>query len=95
MKKSMKRSFLLWGALLLLGGCANSESGQAPASFGNTVRQNIAAQVINPEAGEKSRAPVYSGERMELAQKRYVLDAVEKSNAPKTSSISGNVGGGQ
>jgi hypothetical protein len=95
MKKNIGYSFFILGFLFLTGGCAQIEAGQGSPSFGDSVRQNIAAQVVNPDAAENKGAPVYSGERAALAQKRYLLNTVEKVEAPATSSIGGTSGGAE
>lgn len=70
-----------------LGGCAH-EAGlpdfyaeETEAKFGEAVRQNIAAQVVNPDAPEGVLTA--SGARTALAQERYEEDKVEK---PKSDS---------
>ena len=90
MKMNIKLSSVFIGAFFLLAGCG--EAGLGPAQFGNSVRQNIAAQTVNPEGAEKGAALTYSGERSALAQKRYTTDTAEKAKAPKTSTVTG--GGG-
>jgi hypothetical protein len=89
MKTNIKLLSLI-GALFLLTGCG--EAGQGPSQFGNSVRQNIAAQIVNPGAAEENGSLTYNGERSALAQKHYTLDTVEKAKAPKTSTVAG--GGG-
>lgn len=89
MKISIKHLLFISVSLPLLSGCSATEAGQGPVYFGSAVRQNIAAQIVNPEAAENnSRVLVYSGERAALAQKHYVLDSTEKARAPKTSTMS-------
>jgi hypothetical protein len=89
MKKT--NALFILGSILLLTGCS-SEAGQAPASFGQAVNQNIAAQIVNPDAAEKNAVPVFNGERAALAQKNYVNDKTTTAVAPSTTTSSG---GGQ
>jgi hypothetical protein len=95
MKKNSGHLFLILGFLLLPCACAPIEAGQGAPSFGNAVHQNIAAQVVNPEAAENGGAPEYSGARAAVAQKRYLLNTVEKVEAPATSNIGGTGGGAE
>ncbi len=88
--KTQNALFLL-GSLLLLTGCS-SQAGEAPASFGQAVNQNIAVQIVNPDAGETNAVPVYNGARAALAQKNYETGKTTTAVAPSTSSSSG--GGG-
>jgi len=73
-------------SLFLLVGC--STAGEAPPHFGNSVRQNIAAQIINPDAPDTNSAPVHEGTRTSVAQGRYISDTVEKPETTTTSSMS-------
>jgi hypothetical protein len=92
MKINIKLSLSLISALFLLAGCGG-EAGLGPAQFGNSVRQNIAAQVVNPDGAEEDGSLTYNGERSALAQKHYTMDTVEKAKAPKTSTVAGGGGG--
>ncbi|WP_290496090.1 hypothetical protein [Hyphomonas sp. UBA4494] len=83
-----------------LGGCAH-EAGlpdfyadQTEAKFGDAVRQNIAAQTVNPNAPEGVLTA--SGARSALAQERYEEDEVEKPDDTSTlrSTQPGSGGGG-
>ena len=61
-------------AALALGGCA---SPHLSADFGQAVRQNIAAQVANPDAKfAGTMAPGSNGARVAAAQDRYVKGKV-------------------
>jgi type IV pilus biogenesis protein CpaD/CtpE len=54
-------------------------------AFGQSVRQNIAAQIVNPTPStEPAQA---SGERVAKAVEAYQSDKVEKPRAPGTLSI--------
>jgi hypothetical protein len=73
-------------ALLALGACA-SEMGitQGSEQFGDSVRQNIAAQTVNPQG---STADVTaSGARTSKAVQAYNTDKVEKPAGAGTMSV--------
>lgn len=80
------------GAACLLGGCAaDSRSGNGPftdsqfSDFGRSVRQDIAAQIADPDpAWKKDPSPASSGRRASLAQKRYQANSVLKSTTSTT-----------
>lgn len=87
----MIKTFALTSAALALGACASTgEIGltdvfDGNAAFGQSVRQNIAAQVVNPTP---STEPVQaSGARVAKAVDAYQNDKVEKPRAPGTLSI--------
>ena len=86
-----------------LGGCAHEAglpdfyAAETEARFGDAVRQNIAAQTVNPNAPEGVLTA--SGSRAALAQERYEEDKVEKPASASTLRVttqggSGNSGGG-
>lgn len=85
---------------IALSGCAH-EAGlpdlypaETQAKFGVAVRQNIAAQTVNPNA-PSGEALTASGARTALARERYEEDDVEKpSNASTLRSASPNASGG-
>ncbi len=96
MKKRVLKISLLTACLILLAGCGSTQQSQiGPPSFGNAVKQNMAAQIVHPNAGEKTVKSSFNGVRMELAQKRYMVDAVEKAAAPKTSKVDSGSSGGK
>ena len=64
----MKRLALL--AALGLAGCMDPHE-PLSADFGNSVRANIAAQLVNPEPNYSSALPETDGERVENALRRY------------------------
>jgi type IV pilus biogenesis protein CpaD/CtpE len=73
---NMKR-FSLLGMIMMasLTGC-QTMSEPAPESlapdFGNSVKSNMAAQIVNPEAGKDDRpAPPLDGQKAEKAMKSY------------------------
>ena len=83
--------------VLFLGGCAHEVgspdfyAAETEAKFGAAVRQNIAAQTVNP--GGATGALVASGARTAEAQKRYEEDDVEPPSNASTLR-SGSAGGG-
>jgi hypothetical protein len=94
---------ILAGGLLVLGGCANDadywsgglhkEVGKPLPGFGNAVKNNIAAQVVNPDAPNDADVK-HVGDRLAKGQGRYVADKVEKPKTVGTSEISSGGGGG-
>lgn len=73
----------------LTSGCAHEVGlpdyypAETEARFGDSVRQNIAAQTVNPDApGEE--ALTASGARTAIAQKRYEENNVKKPVAAST-----------
>ena len=92
----MKHSLMLLFAGLLLTSCAHEagtrdwDEGDYSASFGLSVRQNIAAQTANPEAPTADTFGA-DGTRVTEAQRRYKADEVE---SPKRTSTMESVTGG-
>jgi type IV pilus biogenesis protein CpaD/CtpE len=92
----MKHSLMLLLAGLLLTSCAHEagtrdgEAGDYSASFGLSVRQNIAAQTANPEAPTADTFGA-DGTRVTEAQRRYKADEVE---SPKSSNTMESASGG-
>ena len=60
--------------------------------FGDSVRANIAAQVVNP--APTTGGWETDGERIQRAIRRYHTNPTYPPYAPNTSSLSGNGGGG-
>ena len=77
--------------VLALAGCAHEEAGLPDVSFGNSVGQNLAAQIVNPDGPTGQEPLVLEGNRAAIGQGRYMGDAVE---APREISASGVGGGG-
>lgn len=69
----MKRLALL--AALGLAGCMDPHE-PLSADYGNSVRANIQAQLVNPEPNYSSAFPETDGERVENAMKRYRTNRV-------------------
>ncbi len=95
----MKHSVIIVVALLAFSGCAH-EVGlhdfypeEVEAKFGDAVRQNIAAQTVNPNAPVSDGVPA-SGARTAIAQDRYEKDEVEKPVTENTRKSNNNAGGG-
>ena len=95
MKVTMKKMKCLSLAcsFLFLAGCSMKPAGEPPLGFGNSVRQNIAAQTVNPDAPNTDDAPYHEGTRTSIAQHRYITDKVEKPGTTTTSSLQGSGGG--
>lgn len=80
----IKASFLLL-PILALGACASQigyfggDDVAANEQLGQAVRQNIAAQTVNPSGS--SEAVVTDGSRVSAAVKRYQTDTVEQPGA--------------
>lgn len=82
----MKRSVIVIAALSLTVACAPTD--QTSAGFGDSVRQNIAAQVINPDPYPvDAAAPEYDGERTRDALQRYREDKVKRPVSQTTTTI--------
>jgi hypothetical protein len=81
-------------------GCASDRPvGLPPDNFGEAVRANAAAEVVNPTAPADKAPLTFNGERAALQQQRYLADRVEPPAETTTSSIAtansgGNGGGG-
>ncbi|GJL94637.1 MAG: hypothetical protein DHS20C05_10420 [Hyphococcus sp.] len=95
----MKHSVKILVSLFALSGCAH-EVGlhdyypeEVKAKFGEAVRQNIAAQTVNPDAPSGDGVTA-SGARTAIAQERYENDEVEKPRSENTRRSSGRSGSG-
>jgi type IV pilus biogenesis protein CpaD/CtpE len=95
----MIKTLALTFSAIALSACASSgeiglnDDFDTNATFGQSVRQNIAAQIVNPTP---STEPVQaSGARVAKAVDAYEKDKVEKPRPPGTLSIqsSGQSGG--
>jgi hypothetical protein len=81
-------------ALLLsgLGGCVESRLRQSN-DFGVAVRQDVAAQIADPDAQYRGNpAPASDGERAAVATTRYSHDAVTPPVAASTQTAVGSAG---
>ncbi len=79
-------------AALALGACATETGayGDASGVFGDAVRQNIAAQTVNPQGSSADVAA--SAARAAKANQAYVADKVEKPAPVGTSQSSASTG---
>src|SRR5262245_35708531 len=84
-------------ALVALQGCAAEDYSIVNApDYGNAVRQNVAAETVNPMAPVDRSAPLsQDAQRAALAQQRYTTDQVEKPMEGGTLTGVGGGGGGQ
>jgi hypothetical protein len=82
-------------AAALLGGCVQSQM-HLSSDFGRAVRQDIVAQIADPDAHYTGDpAPGSNGLRVGLAQKRYDTGKVLEAKPPTTTTINiGTFGGG-
>ena len=78
--------------LIVLAGCTTEPVGVQYPDFGNAVRQNVAAETINPMAPNDKSALQAEAERAALAQRRYVTGTTKP--ATITSTVAGVGGGG-
>lgn len=90
----MIKTLALTFSAIALSACASTgelglhDDAEANAMFGQSVRQNIAAQIVNPTP---STEPVQaSGARVAKAVDAYRNDKVEKPRPPGTLSIQGD-----
>jgi type IV pilus biogenesis protein CpaD/CtpE len=101
--KPVLRTGLLLAALggvgALLAGCADEKQlteDMHSSDFGRAVQEDLAAQIADPDAAYKGPPPPSSGERAQLAQKRYQNDNVVQPVGASTlqSAQAGGAGGG-
>jgi hypothetical protein len=94
----MIRTTTLFLAALSLGACASQigyhagDLAEANARFGETVRNNIAVQTVNPEGS--SADVTASDARVARAVQAYSADKVEKPAPPGTLTIRSNESAG-
>ena len=82
------------GGAVLLGACAESRL-RLSNDYGEAVRQDAAAQIADPDAHYAGTpAPGSNGQRVELAQKRYVTGKVLRPPAAGTTATLNTGGGG-
>ncbi len=96
--KAAARTSLIMAALagigVLAAGCADERQlteDMHASDFGRAVREDMAAQIADPDAHYKGPPPPSSGERAALAQTRYKNDKV---TPPVGLSASTGLGGG-
>jgi len=95
------KSLLLLAALAGVGviaaGCADEKAlteDMHSTDFGRAVKEDIAAQITDPDASYKGPPPASSGQRANLAQTRYKTDKVIVPTGTTTINIGGSGGGG-
>ncbi|HVV65567.1 MAG TPA: hypothetical protein VHC42_08855 [Rhizomicrobium sp.] len=82
----------LLAAAAILGGCTQSVTSLSP-DFGAALRQDIAAQIADPDAHYRGDpAPASNGARTSLSQSRYLKGQVTE---PTSLSASNGLVGGQ
>lgn len=82
----MTRSLLALAALSVAAACTPVD--QPSPTFGNAVRQNIAAQTINPDPfPADAAAPEFDGERARDAVQRYREDKVKRPMPMNTNTV--------
>jgi hypothetical protein len=98
MRGMLKTVGLMAGAAafgLALSGCADEkqlEANMADAdAFGHAVREDLAAQILNPDVAYHAPPPAANGRRVDLAVTHYVTDTVK---APSVSSTTSGISGG-
>lgn len=79
---------------LALAACSTPADTPRP-EFGQAVRNNIAAHIIDPEPPESMELPPADGVRRSLMIERYQTDKVEKPKVPAVTTIGIEVDGGQ
>jgi hypothetical protein len=85
---------VLGGAALLLSGCMVSRD-HLSAEYGREVRQDMVAQIADPDARYKGDpAPASDGPRTSLAQTRYERGTVIQPASTSTSTVIAGGGGG-
>lgn len=88
------KTVLLGAAIGGLAGCTESRLHIAD-DYGRAIRQNVAAQVADPDAQYKGDpAPGSNGRRVRLAQDRYEHNAVIRPASTATSTVSVGIGDG-
>ena len=105
MKTGMKSWFLLaalagFGAMA--SGCANIANNQrdpkyaeAPTRFGQAVREDLAAQIADPDpAWKNTPPPATSGTVTAVAMQRYNTDKVKVPQGSQTQTVLSSGGGG-
>lgn len=96
----MKRYLLLGalGAALTLSACDTPGGPEGldikSPGFGDSVRANIAAETVNPDAGTSAKPIQANGARIGGALQRYDQDAVKQPELQSTSNVGGSSGGG-
>lgn len=91
---SSTKSLVIVGAALALSGCIQAP-GHMQEDFGYSVRQNITAQIADPDARyARTLNPASNGMRATTAQDRYVHGDVVQPVTEGTGAISAPAAGG-
>lgn len=94
MKRQTITGICAIGLILLLGGCTRPPSlGPGEADFGNAVRHNIEAQVVNPEPMPEDGSAPYDGHRAARGINRYQTDDIKQPRSLRTTNILKSSGG--
>ena len=80
---------------LLASACANTsamarDDARVANDFGRAVREDLAAQIVNPEGTWKTPRPLFNGQRAGQAETRYNSGTVKQ---PSVQSSTSGVGG--
>jgi len=99
--KTVTRTGLLLATMVaggvLLSACADEKQltlDRHDSDFGRAVREDLAAQIADPDAAYKGPPPPSSGARAALAQTRYQADKVTPPVSTSTGIALGGGGGG-
>ena len=82
----MKTQALILLAGFTLAGC-NTPADLPRPEFGEAVRSNMAAHIIDPTPPESMELPPADGVRRSLMAQRYQVDKVETPREPTTSTL--------
>ena len=82
----MKTQTLILLAGVALAGC-NTPADTPRPEFGEAVRANMAAHIIDPTPPESMELPPADGVRRSLMTQRYQVDKVETPREPTTSTL--------
>ena len=85
----LKQLTLTGSIVMLLAGCQSGiEDAHLSDDFGNSVRQNVAIQTLNPDAGGPDDSASLDGQRVDRAVERMR----QRSNQAQSSSLIQDVG---
>lgn len=70
-----------------LSACSTTDFYPVDETFGDSVRHNIAVQVVNPEGLASGETPAGDGSRSAIAVTRYRTDQVEKPKLLRTADV--------
>jgi type IV pilus biogenesis protein CpaD/CtpE len=89
LNKTLGFGMVVIGGLILTGCQSSNQSlGKMNANFGNSVRQNMAVQIVNPEASKDvTEAPMLDGKKAESAITKYHSDTIKQVEKIETSDV--------